>query len=866
MAAGCGNGLVEPARGEACDDGNQLGGDGCNATCSSTGDCGNGQVDVGEECDCGTDDDALPPGCPAANGDTAAAACSLACTAHRCGNAGVDPGEACDDGNLIDGDGCASDCRSDETCGNGVRDAGEQCDDGNAVDGDGCQGWCALPSCGDGVVDGALGERCDDGNTDDVDGCASNCRSDESCGNGVPDFLAGEQCDDGDFQSQDGCSSGCQVESWTLSAATPAATPDTASVAVTAAYDAGRGVTMLYRSDAQDISETWTYDGAGWQLHVPATAPPPRYAPGLAYDAARSEVVMFGGYAGWALRETWTWDGTTWTQRLLPAASSPPNRGSTLMTYDARREQVLCFVGGTWGDPAELWAWDGEAWSQLAVGGPPGAYPDALAYDPIRDRVVLLGGYGTPGATQRVWEWNGATWAEATAAGGPAPDYDGAATFDTRLGAVVALRVWPTMIAWAWNGTSWAQVPSPTAPAAALATVAFDTRRGVAVSLPSFAADSASPDVWELDADGWHVASPYVPDMFFGEYQLVTVPWEAEVLLVGQRTDAWSGRGFTQRLPWGPNGYSPALAADVDRRWLLAVSDGGQVERLDANTWTEVVPASYDLSIGHSPATAYDAARGQLVMFGGNQSVGDTFVLVDDAWAVAATPDASPPARHAAAMAYDPVRERVVHVRRLPQRAPVRQPRRHLGVGRRGLARARRRVAPAAARRRLDDLRSGVAADAARRRRRRQRAVVVGRRGLDVAAARPWLVDGHRGVRSAPARAGPGELRLRGRRGARRARPPAGGHRRRRGVRERAGRQRSRRPGRLRRPRLPGPLRADLPGRGVRGVRRRDAALRRRRLRWRRGLRAVSRRLRHVRPGVRRSAVHARRGRGRLPR
>ena len=40
VIAHCGNGIVEP--GEACDDGNEVGGDGCNGTCTSTETCGNG--------------------------------------------------------------------------------------------------------------------------------------------------------------------------------------------------------------------------------------------------------------------------------------------------------------------------------------------------------------------------------------------------------------------------------------------------------------------------------------------------------------------------------------------------------------------------------------------------------------------------------------------------------------------------------------------------------------------------------------------------------------------------------------------------------------------------------------------------------
>ncbi|MBI5501268.1 MAG: hypothetical protein HY907_13560 [Deltaproteobacteria bacterium] len=50
-APGCGDGAVQPELGEACDDGNTVGGDGCSADCTSDESCGNGIVDPGEACD-----------------------------------------------------------------------------------------------------------------------------------------------------------------------------------------------------------------------------------------------------------------------------------------------------------------------------------------------------------------------------------------------------------------------------------------------------------------------------------------------------------------------------------------------------------------------------------------------------------------------------------------------------------------------------------------------------------------------------------------------------------------------------------------------------------------------------------------------
>ncbi len=89
-----------------------------------------------------------------------------------CGDGIVDPAEPCDDGNLIEGDGCDTNCTL-SACGNGILSAGEDCDDGNFDAGDGCRANCTIEACGDGIVD--PGEDCDDGNLDAGDCCDALC-------------------------------------------------------------------------------------------------------------------------------------------------------------------------------------------------------------------------------------------------------------------------------------------------------------------------------------------------------------------------------------------------------------------------------------------------------------------------------------------------------------------------------------------------------------------------------------------------------------------------------------------------------------------------------------------------------------------
>ena len=75
-----------------------------------------------------------------------------------CGDGEVEGEEACDDGNLVDGDGCESDCQVGPVlCGNGALDPGETCDDGNGAADDGCGSDCRS-ECGYLCLE--LGEPC----------------------------------------------------------------------------------------------------------------------------------------------------------------------------------------------------------------------------------------------------------------------------------------------------------------------------------------------------------------------------------------------------------------------------------------------------------------------------------------------------------------------------------------------------------------------------------------------------------------------------------------------------------------------------------------------------------------------------------
>src|SRR5262245_12961945 len=73
-------------------------------------------------------------------------------------------------------------------------------------------------------------------------------------------------------------------------------------------------------------------------------SPQGRWYAGIAFDAARNQVVMFGGHGETSLlKDTWTWDGTRWTKRTPP--QHPRARVGMGMAYDALTSQVILFGG-----------------------------------------------------------------------------------------------------------------------------------------------------------------------------------------------------------------------------------------------------------------------------------------------------------------------------------------------------------------------------------------------------------------------------------------------------------------------------------------------------------------------------------------
>jgi hypothetical protein len=230
-------------------------------------------------------------------------------------------------------------------------------------------------------------------------------------------------------------------------------------------YDAARGEVVLFGgTDDDDLGDTWTWDGTDWTQRTPAHHPSARFGMGMTYDSARSEVVLFGGAVAGG-DDTWTWDGTDWTQRTPPHA--PPGRWDMGMTYDAARGQVVLFGGLGAGYLRDTWIWDGTDWIQRTPMYPPlGRSVTSMTYDAARGEVVMFGGIRGNYFYGDTWTWDGTRWTRRFAKHHPSKRSYTTMAYDLLRGQVVmfgghrGFTVIKLGDTWTWDGTDWA-VPFP---------------------------------------------------------------------------------------------------------------------------------------------------------------------------------------------------------------------------------------------------------------------------------------------------------------------------------------------------------------------------------------------------------------------
>lgn len=188
------------------------------------------------------------------------------------------------------------------------------------------------------------------------------------------------------------------------------------------------------------------------------TGPSPPEGHAMAYDAVRDRVVLFGGFTSAGENgETWEFDGNHWA---LIAPAGPSRRWLHTMVFEPERERVL-MTGGRFG-PMPVGGtleWDGSAWSSLpAPGGiEPNAHSHSMAFDHVRQAVVVCLGQSGSFPSSEIWEYSKGIWAIRGGLGAGTGWLQSSAVFHPGFGGVVIVGGTRDFNStpgggWLWNG------------------------------------------------------------------------------------------------------------------------------------------------------------------------------------------------------------------------------------------------------------------------------------------------------------------------------------------------------------------------------------------------------------------------------
>ena len=272
-------------------------------------------------------------------------------------------------------------------------------------------------------------------------------------------------------------------------------------------------------------------------------------------------------------------------------ATSPSARGNQVMAYDSGHQQVVLFGGG---GVSDTWLWNGTTWSLATTATSPSArVASQMAYDPAHGQVVMFGGLLYNSNSLRLgdtWLWDGTNWTQANVTGGPTPRDGAAMVYDPVHGQIVLFGGIDQSgnslnDTWLWNGTTWTQATPGTSPSARFGhRLAYDAATGQVL-------------------------------LFGGDYS-------------GYFNDTWvwNGTNWTQQQPATSPSARYDMGMDYDGALGQIVLFGGQGSGgylndtwlWSGSNWTQyTAPAPIPSQREFNQDVVYDAARGQMLLFGG---------------------------------------------------------------------------------------------------------------------------------------------------------------------------------------------------------------------------------------------------------
>jgi hypothetical protein len=455
-------------------------------------------------------------------------------------------------------------------------------------------------------------------------------------------------------------------------------TPPIGRTAPSAIYDATRDRMVIFGGydGTNRYHDVWALALSGamaWTDITPPggilSGPTPRYYHTAIYDPVRDRMLVLGGYDSFYEGDVWalSFSANTWTQ-LAPAGTGPVALVNHTSIYDPVRDRMLTF-GGFDGTHRSDTTWvmtlaGTPTWSRLSPSGTPplGLTGARGAYDPVRDRLVVSGGYD--GSYENA-EWalslsGSPAWNTIVASGAPPtgrashdaiydPNGDRMVVFDGTDGpnGLVYHLLDDTWSLTLGGSPAWSELPpGPNVPARRVYSsaivdpvrkrmVIYGGHDGTDLGNPNYFGDVAA---WSIGASpAWSVITPSgTPPVARAGHTAIYDPLRNRMLVFG-------GIGNL-------SGFN-----DV---WALSLGA--------TPAWTLITPSGTPPSARFFHSAVYDFKRDRMLVFGGRFGIS----YYNEVWALSLsgtpawtllTPTGTPPAGRAFhAAIYDPVRDRML--------------------------------------------------------------------------------------------------------------------------------------------------------------------------------------------------------------
>jgi len=361
---------------------------------------------------------------------------------------------------------------------------------------------------------------------------------------------------------------------------------------------------------------------------------------------------------------TWIELAPQWQGITQHAAAFHPALGRTIVVGGIGKDGVSARSGRHGPGP---WRTPGRGWNEVTDAFPPSARPPAryghyMAYDPVRQKVVLFGGFAGYGGAADVgltdtWEYSvsGSTfegdvigsWTHVTTAVAPPPLSFSAMAFDGNLGKIVLVGGLDTLMGtltadmWTYDGT-WQKITvTPGPPPRFRHALAFDSARG---RLVLFGGSTTDARVYEFDGTGWTNTVLATSPAARRNAVMAFDPVRGKTVLFGGTiagstagaSDTWEydGTWTVVSAPLQPPGRrAAAMVAEVAGSVLLIggvnLDDGAPFADvwINAAGWRDATPRFQPPGVRAAASTYWRAEHGMIVN-GGATAAGFT----DETW------------------------------------------------------------------------------------------------------------------------------------------------------------------------------------------------------------------------------------------